>query len=262
MFQFCDNLKSVDFSSFNTSNVTDMRRVFWGCENLESVFVGEGWSISAVKQSSGMFEDCFVLHGGKGTSYNADITDVTYARIDGGTETPGYLTKSGESAFKKTVVSITVSTSPTTEFTQGDDFSADNGKLTIKYNDNTTETKSLSDATITGYDKTKVGEQTLKIAYQGVETTLTVTVKAKEQNNNENPNTPVSSVDDAASVKVWSFNSTIYIETASDTKYTIIDLNGRILKSSTTKSSRDEIRLNQSGIVVVFINNATYKVAL
>ncbi|MBR2887477.1 MAG: bacterial Ig-like domain-containing protein, partial [Bacteroidales bacterium] len=332
LFQFCTNLKSVDFSGFNTAKVTDMTRLFWGCENLAYVLVGENWNTTSVTKSAGMFEDCSKLYGGKGTAYNADITDVTYARIDGGTETPGYLTKAGETIYK-ILTSIAVTTSPKTEYTEGDNFSTEEGILTLTYNTGETETVNLSEATITGYDKTKLGEQTLKVEYQGVETTLAVTVKIKKAlasievttlpktvfafgenfsaangvmtltyNTGETrkvnlsaatitgydqykrgeqtltityqgvettltvtvgTTTPVSDVANSQdNVKVWSFNSTIYIETAPDTKYTIIDLNGRILKASTTKSTNEEIKINQSGIVVVVINGASYKLAL
>ena len=331
MFQFCTNLKSVDFSGFNTAKVTNMSRLFLGCENLAYVLVGENWNTTSVTKSAGMFEDCKNLHGSKGTAYNADYTDATYARIDGGTETPGYLTKAGETIYK-ILTSIAVTTSPKTEYTEGDNFSTEEGILTLTYNTGETETVNLSEATITGYDKTKLGEQTLKVEYQGIETTLAVTVNIKKAlasievtlpktvfafgenfytgdgfltliyNTGETrkvnlsaatitgydpykrgeqtltityqgvettltvtvgTTTPVSDVANSQdNVKVWSFNSTIYIETAPDTKYTIIDLNGRILKSSTTSSSKEEIRLNQSGIVVVIINNASYKLAL
>ncbi|MBQ3657991.1 MAG: BspA family leucine-rich repeat surface protein [Bacteroidales bacterium] len=268
MFQFCDNLKSVDFSGFNTAKVTDMTRVFWGCENLESVFVGEGWTTSAVKKSSGMFEDCFKLYGGKGTAYNKEKTDASYAVIDGGKDTPGYFTKSGEPAFKKTIVSIEISTLPKTEYTEGDDFSAENGVLTVNFNTGEKETADLSKATITGYDKTKVGEQTLKITFQGFETELKVTVKAKPQDNNDDNNddnntpTPVHDIADYKNVKVWSYNSVIFIESVFDCQYRIIDLNGRIIKTSTTKSTREEINNLKSGIYIVLINNKSYKVAI
>ena len=272
MFQFCNNLKSVDFSTFNTSKVTNMTRVFWGCENLESVFVGEDWKTSALKKSSGMFGDCFKLYGGKGTAYNADQTDATYAHIDGGANNPGYFTKSGEPAFKKVLASIEISSLPTTEYTEGDAFSAENGKLTLTYNTGDKETVNLSEATITGYDKTKVGEQTLKVEYQGVETSLLVAVKAKEQQNNndnnnnngnnDNPPTPVSSVDNTPSVKVWSFDNTIFIASTPDSQYKIIDLQGRTIATSTTTSSHEQININKSGIYVVIINGKSFKVSL
>jgi len=114
-----------------------------------------------------------------------------------------------------------------------------------------------------------VGEQTLKVEYQGLETSLLVAVKAKEQQNNnnnngnnDNPPTSVSSVDNTPSVKVWSYAHTIYIASAPDTKYKIIDLQGRTIKSATTKSSYEEVNINNSGIYVVIINGKSYKVSL
>ena len=99
MFYGCSHLTTLDLSNFNTANVTDMEKMFYGCSGLKSIFVGDGWSTSAVTSSDGMFEGCAKLYGGKGTAYNANITDATYAKIDGGVENPGYFTKSGEPAF-------------------------------------------------------------------------------------------------------------------------------------------------------------------
>jgi hypothetical protein len=39
-----------------------------------------------------MFLDCTSLVGGAGTTYDANHVDVNYARIDGGTDAPGYFT--------------------------------------------------------------------------------------------------------------------------------------------------------------------------
>ncbi len=74
--------------------------------------------------------------------------------------------------------------------------------------------------------------------------------------------TPVASVSDIPSVKVWSYNSKIFIESTPDTKYSIIDINGRLIKSSTTKSSREEISINPNGTFVVIINDQSFKVYL
>ena len=253
MFQFCDNLKSVDLSGFNTAKVTNMTRLFWGCNNLESVFVGDGWNTSLVTKSSGMFEDCFKLYGGKGTAYNADKTDATYAKIDGGESAPGYLTKSGEPAFKK-IVSIEITTMPKTDYLEGENFSDANGVITLTYHNGDKGKINLSDATISGFDKTKIGEQTLKVEYNGLETTLTVTVTTP---------TPVSDISDKESgIKVWSANSSIFIESAPDAKYKIIDLNGRILTTSTTKSSKEEIHIGKQGVYVVLVNGDSFKVAI
>lgn len=56
---------SIDLSNFNTSNVTNM---------------------------SYMFNATTKLVGGAGTKYNGSYVDKTYARVDGGTNSPGYFT--------------------------------------------------------------------------------------------------------------------------------------------------------------------------
>ena len=47
LFRHCSNLTTLDLSSFNTSKVTDMSNMFLGC-GLEAIYVGNGWSTSAV----------------------------------------------------------------------------------------------------------------------------------------------------------------------------------------------------------------------
>lgn len=244
-------LTTLDLRGFNTAKVKDMYEMFFSCDNIKTILVSDKWTTENVEVSGAMFRFCSKLEGDKGTKY-ADETDATlgisYAKIDGGKDNPGYF-----SELK--AVSVEISSKPKTEYTLGEDFSAENGTITVKYNDNTTQTADLSKAEISGFDNAKVGEQTLKVVFEGFETELIVTVKEKGI-------TPVSSVVDSPSVKVWSYNRTIYLESAPDTKYTIIDLNGRIIKSSTTKSTKEEIKINKHGIVVVIVNGDSYKLAV
>ena len=93
MFRTCLALTSLDLSSFNTSNVTDMTDMFFGCINLNTVYVGKNWSTEAVTNSSDMFYNVISLVGGMGTVYNeSNPMDKTYAHIDGGPSNPGYFT--------------------------------------------------------------------------------------------------------------------------------------------------------------------------
>ena len=92
MFLNCSRLTSLDVSHFNTAKVTDMRYMFAGGLNLQTIYVGNDWSTAAVTESSDMFMNCFNLVGGKGTTYDANHVDKTYAHIDGGTSNPGYFT--------------------------------------------------------------------------------------------------------------------------------------------------------------------------
>jgi hypothetical protein len=72
--------------------VTSMGTMFYGCRNLTTIYAGSGWSTNAVTSSTDMFKNCTNLVGGKGTTYDANHVDKTYAHIDGGPSNPGYFT--------------------------------------------------------------------------------------------------------------------------------------------------------------------------
>ena len=92
MFNGCSSLTSLDMSSFNTTNVTDMSDMFSDCSELTTIYAGSEWNTDAVTESNNMFNNCTKLVGGKGTTYDADHVDATYAHIDGGVSNPGYFT--------------------------------------------------------------------------------------------------------------------------------------------------------------------------
>ena len=92
MFVSCSGLMSLDLSNFKTDNVTDMSYMFNGCTNLTTIYVGNEWSTESVTNGENMFTNCTSLVGGRGTVYDADHTDYTYARIDMAPDAPGYFT--------------------------------------------------------------------------------------------------------------------------------------------------------------------------
>ena len=92
MFDGCSSLQSLDLTGWSTSNVEYMSGMFYGCSSLTTIYAGEGWNTDNVWDMSDMFEDCTSLVGGMGTTYDAYHTDGEYARIDGGSERPGYFT--------------------------------------------------------------------------------------------------------------------------------------------------------------------------
>ena len=93
MFQNCHNLSRLYLSSFNTANVTDMNYMFKDCNYLETIYVGDGWSTAAVTESEGMFKDDTRLVGSKGTTFDSNHINASYAHIDGGTSNPGYFSE-------------------------------------------------------------------------------------------------------------------------------------------------------------------------
>lgn len=255
MFYRCWHLPSLDLSSFNTSNVTSMSAMFEYCYQLQYIIVGDGWSTESITYSSNMFYGCLDLYGGKGTyadangDYESDYVSSKYAKIDGGESDPGYLTKSGEQPYRY-VVAIAISTMPKTNYSLGEDFKqVSGGKLTVTYNNGEKTTEEINySSTILGFDKNKLGEQTLRLIYQGCKTSFTTPVS-------DNPST-------TPATKVWSFSKQIFIESIPGSQYKIIDLNGRTITTSKTKSSKDVINLNNSGMYVVIINGESFKVSL
>ena len=57
MFYNCKSLKSINLSSFNTNNVTDMNEMFSGCESLESIDLSS-FNTNNVTNMNGMFYGC------------------------------------------------------------------------------------------------------------------------------------------------------------------------------------------------------------
>ncbi len=79
---------------------------------------------------------------------------------------------------------------------------------------------------------------------------------------NEEFLTPVSEIVTNAGVKVWSFEKTIFIEGREGMEYSIVDMGGRRMMQTTTKSDREEIHLNgnPNGIMIVRIAGQSFKV--
>ena len=83
---------TLDVSNFDTSKVTDMSIMFYNSTNLKTIYVSNKFNTDKVTDSTSMFSGCTKLIGGAGTKYNSSYVDKTYARIDGGTNNPGYFT--------------------------------------------------------------------------------------------------------------------------------------------------------------------------
>ena len=95
MFNDCAVLTSLDLSNFDTSNVRNMADMFFGCAALETIYTASDadWNSESV-DSYNMFEGCTKLVGGKGTTYDSNYNNATYARVDSNSN-PGYFTVFG-----------------------------------------------------------------------------------------------------------------------------------------------------------------------
>mgnify|MGYP004500144603 CR=1 FL=1 len=81
----------LDLSSFDTSKVIDMSYMF-ARSNIKTIYVSDKFTTDNVGESNNMFFSSTNLIGGAGTVYDSTKTDATYAKIDGGTSSPGYFT--------------------------------------------------------------------------------------------------------------------------------------------------------------------------
>lgn len=81
----------------------------------------------------------------------------------------------------KSLDSIAITTLPVkTEYLEGKDMlDLAGGRLTLTYNNGTSEEVDLILAAVSGFDNSNVGKQALTVTYQGKTTTLEVTVRAK-----------------------------------------------------------------------------------
>lgn len=91
MFAY-SSFEKLNLSGFNTSNVVNMSNMFDQCKKLKTIYASNRFVTDNVTSSSGMFRDSLYLKGGAGTSFSSSHTDKEYARIDGGTSSPGYFT--------------------------------------------------------------------------------------------------------------------------------------------------------------------------
>ena len=171
MFNHCEALQMVDLSKFNTSNVTNMESMFAGCikmrmldltsfntekvtnmkqmfylnttltpysTSLEVIYVGDGWKTGNVTSHGDMFYRNDKLEGGNGTKFDGTkALDKTFAKIDGGTADPGYLTgiaNYGYAVFKDNTLTFKQGSKPAV--VDGELFELTQSKMTFEYNGN------------------------------------------------------------------------------------------------------------------------------
>lgn len=91
MFRGC-KAEILDLGSFNTSNVKNMTDMFWYTKSLKQIYAKSSFDISNLTYNDSIFGECNNLVGGAGTKFDPYKNTGTYARIDGGTSSPGYFT--------------------------------------------------------------------------------------------------------------------------------------------------------------------------
>ena len=82
MFAHCKNLENIDFSSFDTENVTNMKYMFSSCSNLKNIDLSS-LNTKNVTNMSSMFYDCSNLENVKISSFDTknvnNMSDMFYS---------------------------------------------------------------------------------------------------------------------------------------------------------------------------------------
>lgn len=73
MFDYCSKLSSVDFSQFDTSNVTDMHAMFSSCYSLKTLYLGDKFSFVG----SDYLLTAGTWYASDGTAYTSDGSTCT-----------------------------------------------------------------------------------------------------------------------------------------------------------------------------------------
>ena len=96
MFGRCYAFVTLDLRSFTNENLTNVGNMFFDCTNLTTIYAkaGADWTtnLTAAEGGSGVFNECSNLVGGSGSSFATLGYWGMYAKIDGGTSSPGYFT--------------------------------------------------------------------------------------------------------------------------------------------------------------------------
>lgn len=93
-------LVTLDLSSFYTKPGPSMYEMFYNSSSLKTVYVGEDWSAERSRDFF-MLYGCNNLVGEMGTKYCGSKFGRDWARIDGGTASPGYFTYKAPVQIKK-----------------------------------------------------------------------------------------------------------------------------------------------------------------
>lgn len=98
MFTGCTAIKELDLTTFDTANVGSMHQMFSNCSSLEKIYASSKFVTTGLKtnvdgSNTSTFSNCTNLVGGSGTTFDSNNTTAAYAKIDGGTSSPGYFTQ-------------------------------------------------------------------------------------------------------------------------------------------------------------------------
>ena len=204
----CYNIGSVSPSSYSSSYAGGIAGyngydgTISNCYNTGSVSSSSSYSCAggiAGQNYNGTISNCYYLNiiakgvgGGTDDPVSCTLKQMTQQGTFVGFDFDTVWTMAGNEdylypelqnvpmQFEKELASISVTPPTKTEYLEGkEQLDVTGGKLTLTYNNGTTEEIDLAADMVSGFDNAKVGKQTLTVTYQGKTTTLEVEIIAK-----------------------------------------------------------------------------------
>ena len=142
MFYGCSSLTSLDLSGFDTQKVKYMDDMFRNCKNLKTIFVSDKFVTNVVNSSSNMFSGCTSIEGGVAYS-SGNANDATFAKC-----TTGYFTNVSEKV-NYVFHAVYNSSSNTLTFKYGNKTKLDTGETAYELNTGETAPGWISNTGIT-----------------------------------------------------------------------------------------------------------------
>ena len=203
----CYNIGSVSPSSYSSSyaggiaGYNDGTGTISNCYNTGSVSSSSSYSCAggiAGQNYNGTISNCYYLNiiakgvgGGTDDPVSCTLKQMTQQGTFVGFDFDTVWTMAGNEdylypelqnvpmQFEKELASISVTPPTKTEYLEGkEQLDVTGGKLTLTYNNGTTEEIDLAADMVSGFDNAKVGKQTLTVTYQGKTTTFEVEIIA------------------------------------------------------------------------------------
>jgi len=127
------------------------------------------------------FGNAGVVASGVSSSLYKKISQIDLAGSSSSNYLYGDLSLEGSNLmFSKRISSIALSTQPSKlGYVEGTNLDIAGGKITVYYEDESTDLLDLTADMVSGFDSSKIGNQTLTITYKGFTTTFDVSVGAK-----------------------------------------------------------------------------------
>ena len=183
------NFTNLDLSSFDTSDVSNTTRMFYNCQSLVKILVSNNFTTAKITQSDDMFYNCSSLKGSQGTTLASvsNVTNHTYALIDGGTTNPGLFSAPPTPVLQSFII---ITPPKKTVYKSGDTFDPTGLIIRASYSDSTSvDIDYNTHKSDFSFNPTIINASgDIMVTYSGLSANIRVTITSNTNDNTDNSN--------------------------------------------------------------------------